>query len=136
MLPTLGYCKLCCYEHWGKREILYDLTYKWNLINKAYKQNITRDIDKKNKLTVTRGDNGGRKVKGHQGTCIKDPRTKPKGGGIDGRRWEWVGPGTVVGGKWKQLYLNTMKKEKKTLVIYFKKASNRLGVITQLSLNL
>ena len=26
------------------------------------------------------GDNWGKKRKGHQGTCIKDPWTKPKGG--------------------------------------------------------
>ena len=26
------------------------------------------------------GDNGGKKGKGHQGTCLKDPWTKPKGG--------------------------------------------------------
>ena len=40
------------------------------------KQNITRDIEIKNKLTVTRGQvggvNGGETEKGHQGTCIKD----------------------------------------------------------------
>ena len=40
------------------------------------KQNITRDIEIKIKLTVTRGevggDNGGKMGKGHQGTCIKD----------------------------------------------------------------
>ena len=50
-----------------------DLTYKWNLINKmkqTNKQNITRDIEIKNKLTVTRGevrrDNEGKKRKGFQ----------------------------------------------------------------------
>ena len=38
----------------------------------------------KNKLTVTRGDggvggdNGGKQGTVHQGTCIKDTRTKPK----------------------------------------------------------
>ena len=39
------------------------------------KQNITRDIKIKNKLTVTGGAEGrdnGKKRKGHQGTCIKD----------------------------------------------------------------
>ena len=36
----------------------YDLTYKWNLINKTRKQNITRDIEIKNKLTLTRGEEG------------------------------------------------------------------------------
>ena len=50
----------------------------------------------KNKLTATRGeegDNGEKKGKGHQGTCIKDPWTKPKGGRIEGGRWqgEWWG---------------------------------------------
>ena len=36
------------------------------------------------------GDNGG-KGKGHQGTCIKDPWTKPKGNKIEGGRWGWLG---------------------------------------------
>ena len=39
-----------------ERQIPYDLTYKWNLFNKTNKQNITRDIEIKNKLTVTRGE--------------------------------------------------------------------------------
>ena len=45
-----------------------------------------------------------------QGTCIKDPWTKPKGGKIEGGRWGWVGWGQVVTGKWRQLYLNNNKK--------------------------
>ena len=36
----------------------HDFTYKWNLINKRIKQNITRDIEIKNKLTVTRREEG------------------------------------------------------------------------------
>ena len=36
------------------------LTYKWNLIHKTNKQNITGDIEIKSKLTVTRGNGGGR----------------------------------------------------------------------------
>ena len=41
----------------GEIQIPYDLTFKWNLINKTIKkQNITRDIEIKNKLTVTRGE--------------------------------------------------------------------------------
>ena len=60
------------YAEWskpgGERQIPCDLTYKWNLINKTNKQNITRDMDIKNKLTVTRKaeeeDNGGKKGKG------------------------------------------------------------------------
>ena len=52
------------YAMWNKpgseRQILYDLTYKWNLINKTNKQNsITRDSEIKNKLTVSRGEVGG-----------------------------------------------------------------------------
>ena len=73
----------------SERQIPYDLTYKWNLISKANKQNVTRDIEIKNKLTVTReevgGDNGwgaGGEGKGHHGKCIKDPWRKPKGVGL------------------------------------------------------
>ena len=37
-----------------RSKIPYDLTYKWNLINKTNKQaKITRDIEIKNKLTIT-----------------------------------------------------------------------------------
>ena len=43
-----------------ERQIPYDLTYKWNLINKqTSKQNRTRDMEIKNKLIVTRGRGGG-----------------------------------------------------------------------------
>ena len=64
----------------------------------------------KNKLTVTRGEvgrevTGGKKGKGCQGTCIKDPWTKAKDGRIEGGRW-----GNAVGKKWRQLYLNNNKK--------------------------
>ena len=71
----------------------------------------------KNKLTVTRGegkgDNREKKGKGHQGTCIKGPWAKPKQGKIKGVRWGWVGWVKVVAGKWRQLYLNNIKKRKK-----------------------
>ena len=41
----------------GEGQIPYDLTYKWDLSTKqTSKQNITRDIEIKNKLTVTRGE--------------------------------------------------------------------------------
>ena len=53
-------------------------------IQQTLKQNITRDIEIKNKLTVTRrveeGYNKGKNGKGSQGTCITDTWTKPKGG--------------------------------------------------------
>ena len=44
-----------------------------------------------------------------QGTCIKDPWTKPKGGRIEVGRRGSVGWGEVVAGKWRQLYLNNNK---------------------------
>ena len=59
------------YAKWNKpgseRQIPYDLTYKWNLINKMNDQTkITRDIEIKNKLTVNReeGEESWEKNKG------------------------------------------------------------------------
>ena len=43
----------------SERQIPYDLTYKWNLINKTSKQNITRALEIKNQLTVSSGEVGG-----------------------------------------------------------------------------
>ena len=34
---------------------------------------------------------------------------KPRGGGIRGGRWGWLGLGGMVGGKLRQLYLNNSK---------------------------
>ena len=42
----------------SERQIPYDLTFNWNLINKTNKQNITKDTEIENRLTVTRGDMG------------------------------------------------------------------------------
>ena len=55
----------------GEAQIARDLTCKWNLINtQTSKQNITRDTEVKNKLTLTReevgGDDGGKGEKGFQ----------------------------------------------------------------------
>ena len=83
------------YAKWNKpgskREIPYDLTYKWNLTTKqTSRQNTTRNIEIKNKLTVTRGEVGGnnweKRGKGRQRTCIKDTWTKPKAVRIEGGR--------------------------------------------------
>ena len=52
----------------------------------------------------------GKKGKGLQGACIKDPWTKPKGGRIEGGRW-----GKVVAGKRRQLYLNNNKTKERAL---------------------
>ena len=75
----------------------------------ASKQNITRNIEIKNKVTVTRVDGritGERRGRVVGGTGIKDPWRKSKGVRIQGGRWGWVGQGKVVAGKWSQLYLN------------------------------
>ena len=42
-------------------QIPYDLTFNWNIINNKIKskQNITRDIEVKNNLTIARGEWGG-----------------------------------------------------------------------------
>ena len=65
------------------------------------RQNITRDVEIEKKLTVTRGKveraNGRERRKGCQGTSIKDTWTKPKGGRIEGERWECHGWGIVRG---------------------------------------
>ena len=42
-----------------KDKILYDLTCKWNLTKQTSEQNRTRDMEIKNKLTMTRGEGGG-----------------------------------------------------------------------------
>ena len=78
------------------------------------KQNITRYIEIKNKLTVTRGE-GIMRGKGRMfsGTCIQDTWTKPKRGRIKGGKRGWLGWGEVVRRKWRQLYLNNSKKKKK-----------------------
>ena len=63
------------------------------------KQNLTRDIEIKNKLTVTRGEvggdnaGGGGQGEGFSGTTIKDTWTKPKVGGISQGRRGWLGWG-------------------------------------------
>ena len=43
----------------GERQIPYELTFNRNLINNTSKQNITKDTDIENRLTVTRGERGG-----------------------------------------------------------------------------
>ena len=54
---------------------------------------------------------GWRKGEGFSGTSMRDTWTKPKRGGIKGGRWEWLGWKRVVGGKWRQAYLNNNKKK-------------------------
>ena len=48
------------------------------------------------------------------GACIKDTWTKPKAGRIiEGGGGGWRGLGGLVGGKWRQLYLDNNKKHLK-----------------------
>ena len=114
-LPTLGYCKL--WEHCAKwnnlgseRQIPYDLTCKWNLINKTNKQAKynQRHWNKEQTDSNQKGRRGitGKMRKGCQVTCIKDTWTKPKAGRIEGGRWGWLG---WLRGKWRQLCLNNNK---------------------------
>ena len=60
------------------------------------KQNITRDTEIKNKLTVTRGVEGGDngdKGKGSSRNMYKGHIDKAKGYRSEGGRWGWVGQG-------------------------------------------
>ena len=56
----------------GSESLWYDLTYKWNLINKTSKQNITKDFEINNKLTVTRGEGRGGYARERRGRVIKE----------------------------------------------------------------
>ena len=58
------------------------------------------------------GDHEG---EGFSGTHIKDTWTTTKGVRIKGGKWGWLRWGRVVGGKWKQLYLNNNKKKLKKI---------------------
>ena len=85
----------------GERQIPCDLTFKWNLINKTNKwanynkRYWNKEQSDSKQRGAGRGIIGDYRV-GHQGTCMKDTWTKPKG----------VGWGGMVGWKWRQLYLN------------------------------
>ena len=63
----------------------YDLTSEWNVVNKTSKQKITRDIEIRNKLTVTRGEEtkgitGKKEGEGSSRNMYKGPMDKAKGG--------------------------------------------------------
>ena len=85
-----------------------------NQQNQTSKQNITRDIEIKNNLTVTRGEVGGDKGRGRR---IKVFRNNYKGHMDETKgRWKQGGEvgmagvvGGVVGDKCRQLYLNNNK---------------------------
>ena len=76
------------------------------------KQNITKDIEIENRLTLTRGERGGDYRGKGQRVCrnnYKGHMDNNKGGGNRGGRWGWVGQRGMVGGKWRQLCLNNKK---------------------------
>ena len=90
------------YANWSKpgseRQIPYDLTYKWNLINlNKQAKNKQRHWNKEQTDSNQRG--WGRGIMGEKGegssrNMYKQPMDKANG------------VGTRVGGKWRQLYLN------------------------------
>ena len=74
----------------SERQIPYDLTFSWNLINKTNKQaKYNRDIEIKNKPTEGEvgGDHGEKRGKGHQQTHIKDTWTKTNREKSEGGWW-------------------------------------------------
>ena len=75
---------------------------------------LTRDIESKNKLTVTRGEAGGDTGVRGKGRRVfrniyKGHRDKSKGGWDQGSEVGMAGVGEVVVGKWRQHYLNNKK---------------------------
>ena len=59
--------------------------------------------------------------------CI-GPMDKPNWGRIEGGKWEWVGQGKVVEGKWRQLYLNKNKRKKKEKYPYCLQSNTKRNV--------
>ena len=65
----------------SKRQIPYDLTYDMNLMNKTNKQNTTRDMEIKNKLTVTSGGQWGEEGEMLSRNMCQGPMDKDNGVG-------------------------------------------------------
>ena len=93
------------YAKWNKpgceRQIPYDLTFNWNIINKKKEQNITRDTEVKNNLTIARGEWGGDSGERGYRNYYKGHLDKIKGEGGDGGG-KWVQVGGWRDGKKKQ----------------------------------
>ena len=90
------------YAEWNKpgseRQTPYDLTYKWNLINKTSKQAKYNQSHCNKEQTDSNQRGGGRRItgekgKGYQRTSIKDTWTKPKGVGMRVRGEDGWGSG-------------------------------------------
>ena len=97
------------------RQKPYDLTYKWNLINKTnklakYNQiNWNKEQNDSNQRGAGRGIMGGNR-EGSSKNMYKGHMDKAKGGRIEGGRWWWMGHASVVGWKWRQLCFNNDEK--------------------------
>ena len=75
----------------GERQISYDLTFNWNIINRRKsKENITRDTEVKNNVTIAKGEWGTYS----EGRDYKNTEKKPKGsvelGKVGGFGWGGV----------------------------------------------
>ena len=100
----------------GERQIPYDLIYKWSIINKINWQTKYSQRHWNRQQTDSNHKGGEREImkgKGGKWTWMRDPWTEPRGVGIEGGTWAWVGQEKVVVGKWRQLYLNINKKKGK-----------------------
>ena len=109
------------YAKWNKpddkRQIPNDLTFNRNLINKTSKQNITKDTEIENRLTVARGERGGNfRGKGwrvYRRNNYKGLMDNNRGWGMEtGGRWGGLRGWAGVGGKGRKLYLKNNKKIK------------------------
>ena len=103
------------YAKWNKpgseRQTQYDLTYKWNLINKTNKRTKYNQRHWNKEQTDSNQRGGGRRITGKKEegpsrNMYKGHRDKTKGGRFKGRRWGWVRQEAVVGWKWRPLHLN------------------------------
>ena len=84
----------------SERQIPYDLTFNWNIINrkkkKKRKQNITRDIEVKNNLTMDRGEWGGDSEERGLQELLERTHGQNQGG-----VWRWEMEGGSAGVAWR-----------------------------------
>ena len=78
----------------GERQIPYDVTYKWNLMNEINEQNRTRGMETYNRLTAIREEGGGGDwLRDGEGNICAWPMNLGKGVGIDCGSRGWAGWG-------------------------------------------
>ena len=110
----------------SERQILHNLSYKWNLINQTnwqakysqrhWNRQQTGSNQRGGKREIINGTSSkshlGKKGKGHKWTWMRDPWMEPSGGGIESGRCAWVGQGRC----WKMvttIFEHQLKKVKK-----------------------